>query len=164
MERALDDPREVGDAIDTVDAFAERPADLGLVGVLVQVHLLVRVAAVVVGRHVAGDHDHRDRIERCVGDAGHRVRQPGSQVRQADADLARRSRVAIGGVGRHLLVPRRDEADATAAERLEKSDVGVPAEAEDHFDAEPFEILGEQVRRDARLLCGRWALGDRLGD
>ena len=83
MERALDDPREVGDAIDTVDAFAERPVDLVLVGVLVQVHLLVRMAAVVVGRDVARDHDHRDGIERRVGNAGHRVRQPGPRcVRQ----------------------------------------------------------------------------------
>jgi len=135
-----------------------------LIRILVQVEFLVRVATVEVRRNVPRNHDHRDRIERCVGNAGHRVRQPGSQVRQADADLARRARVAIGGVGRHLFVPRRDEADATAAERLEKRDVGVPAEAEDHFDAEPFEILGEQVRRDACLLCGRCALGDRLGD
>ena len=72
VERALDDARQIRDAIDAIDALAERPVDLELIGVLVQVDFLVRMAAVVVRRHVAGDHDHRDRIERGVGDAGAR--------------------------------------------------------------------------------------------
>ena len=70
MERALHDARQILDAVDAVDALAERPVDLELIGVLVEVDLLMRMAAVVVRRHVAGDHDHRDRIERGVGDAG----------------------------------------------------------------------------------------------
>ena len=72
VERALHDARQILDAIDAVDAFAERPVDLELVGVLMEVDLLVRMAAEVVRRHVAGDHDHRNRIERGVGDAGAR--------------------------------------------------------------------------------------------
>ena len=85
MERALDDARQILDAIDAVDALAERPVDLELVGVLVQVDFLMRVPAVVVRRHVAGDHHHRDRIERRVGDAGAGV----GQARARDASAAR---------------------------------------------------------------------------
>ena len=51
---------------------------------------------------------------------------------------------------RHLFVARRDEPDAALAERVEKRDDGVAAEAEDHLDAEALEILGQQVRRDSR--------------
>ena len=49
MERALQIRGVVG-AIDAVDPLAERPVDLELIGVLMQVHLLVRMAAVVVRR------------------------------------------------------------------------------------------------------------------
>ena len=112
MERALHDARQIRDAVDAVDALAERPVDLELVGILVQVHFLVRMTAVVMRRHVAGDHDHRDGIERGVGDAGRGVGQPRAEVRQQHAGLARRARVAVGGVRRDLLVTRRDEADA----------------------------------------------------
>ena len=151
MERALHDARQIVDAVDAVDALAERPVDLALVGVLVEVDLLVRVAAEVVRRHVAGDHDHRDRIERRVGDAGARVGQPRTEVRQQHAGLAGRARVAVGGVGRHLFVARRDEPDAALPERVEQRDDRVPAQAEDHLDAEALEILGQQVRGDPGL-------------
>ena len=72
-------------AIDAIDALAERPVDLELVGVLVQVDFLVRMAAVVMRRHVARDDDHRDRIERGIGDAGRGV----GQARARDASAAR---------------------------------------------------------------------------
>ena len=98
MERALHDARQVGRAIDAVYALAEGPVNLELVRILVEVELLMRVAAVEVRRHVAGDHDHRNRIERGVGDTGRRVRQPRAEVRQQDARLPRRSRVAVGGM------------------------------------------------------------------
>ena len=60
MERALHDARQILDAIDAVHALAERPEDLELIGVLMQVHFLMRMPAVVVRRHVAGNHDHRE--------------------------------------------------------------------------------------------------------
>ena len=120
VERALDDARQVGGVVDAIDALAERPVDLELIGVLVQVHFLVRMPAVVVRRHVAGDHDHRNRVERGVGDAGGGIGQARAQMRQQHADLAGRARVAVGGVRRHLLVAGRDEADAALAERVEE--------------------------------------------
>ncbi len=162
MERALHDARQILGAIDAVDALAERPVDLELVGVLVQVHFLVRMPAVVVRLHVAGDHDHRNRVERGVGDAGGRVGQPGSQVRQQHARLARGARVAVGRVRRHLLVARRDEADAALAERVEQADDRVAAQAEDDLDAEALEVVGQQIRRDARARR-RWRRGSSVG-
>ena len=149
MEGALDDARQVVDVIDAIHALAERPEDLELISVLVQVHFLVRVPAVVIGRDVAGDHDHRDRVERRIGHAGCGVGQAGAEVRQHDAGLARRARVAVGGMRGDLLVAGRDEPDAALAERVEKADDGVAAQAEDHLDAEALEVFGQQIRRDA---------------
>ena len=105
--------------IDAVDALAERTVDLVLVRVLMEVDLLVRMAAVEVRLHVAGDHDHRDRVERGVGHAGRGVGQPGPEMGQQHARLAGRARIAVGGVRRDLLVARADVADAAAAERVE---------------------------------------------
>ena len=154
VEGAFHDPRQVLGAIDAVDALAERPVDLRLVGVLVEIDLLVRVPAVVVGLHVAGDDDHRDRVERGVGDAGGGVGQARAEVRQHDARLARGAGVAVGGVRRHLLVPSADEADAALAQRVEEADDRMAAQPEDHLDAEAFEVLGEQVGRDPRRRRG----------
>ena len=151
MERALDDARQIARVVDAVDALAERTVDLELVRVLVQVDFLVRMAAVEVRLHVAGDHDHRDRVERGVGHAGGGVGQPGTEMRQQHARLAGRARVAVGGVRRDLLVARADVADAAAAERVEQADDGVAGEAEDDLDAEALEVLGQQVRGEARF-------------
>ena len=62
---------------------------------------------------------------------------------------------------RDLLVARADEPDATLAERIEKRDVRVTAQAEDHVHADALEIFSQEVRRNARLgrrrgrCCGR---------
>ncbi len=58
------------------------------------------------------------------------------------------ARVAISGVRGNLLVPRRHEPDAAFPERVEEGDDRVPAQAEDHLDAEALEIFGQQVRSD----------------
>jgi hypothetical protein len=36
-------------------------------------------------------------------------------------------------------------------DRVEEANHGVTAEPEDHFDAEAFEVIREQVRRDPRV-------------
>src|SRR6185503_17794089 len=140
---------------DAIHALAERTVDLELVGVLVQVDFLVRMAAVEVRLYVPGDDHHRDRVERRVGDAGGGVGQPGPEMREQHPRLAGRTRVAVGGVRGDLLVARADVADAAAAERVEHADDGVAGQAEDHLDAEPLEILREQVRGQARFGGGR---------
>ena len=148
VERALDDARQIGGAIDPVDPLAERPVDLGLIRVLMEVELLVRMAAVVVGRHVAGDHHHRNRVERGVGHAGRGVGQARPEVAQHDSWLSGDPGVAVGRVRGDLLVAAGDEADAALAERIEHGDVGVTAQAEDDLDPDPLEVLHQQIRRD----------------
>ncbi len=97
-------------------------------------------------RHVAGDHDHRDRVERRVGDAGRGVGEAGGEVRQQHRGLVRRPRVAVRRVRGDLLVPRVDELDLPALrQRGQHGDVGVAAEAEDVLDASRLEILHQLV-------------------
>ena len=146
MKRALDHPRQILDAIDSINAFAEGPVNLELIRVLMKVDLLMRMAPVIVRRHVPGDDDHRDRIERGVCDAGACVGEARTEMGQQHPGLAGRARVAIRGMRRHLLVARRDEADAAPAERVEERDVGVAAQAKNDLDAQSLEILGKQVR------------------
>ena len=141
------------DVVDAIDALAERPEDLELIRVLVEVHFLVRMASVVIGRNIAGNHHHRDRIERRIRDAGGGIGEAGPEMRHQHADLARGARITVGGMRGHLLVTGGDVADLALAERVEKSDDGVAAQAEDHLDTEALEIIGQQVRRDARLGC-----------
>jgi hypothetical protein len=62
VERTLDRPRKVVGVIDLVDLLAERILDVVLFRILVEVDLLMRMPAEVVGRHVARDDDHRDRV------------------------------------------------------------------------------------------------------
>ena len=162
MKRPLDDARQIGDIVDAVDALAERPEDLELIGVLVQVDFLVRMAPVVVRRHVARDYDHRDGIESGVGDPGRGVGQARTEMGQEHTDFARRPRVAVGGVRGHLLVAGRNVANAALPERVEKPDDRVATQPKDHLDAEPFEIIGQQVGGNPCFRSGRDALDGRL--
>ena len=155
VERAFEDPRQIIDAIDAVDALAEGPEHLALVGVGMHQELLVRVTAVVVRRDVAGDDDHRNRVERGIGHARRGVREPRAEVAEHHAHLAGRARVAIGRVRGELLVPRRDEPDLALLERVEHPDHRVAAESEDDLDADPLEVLGDQVRGDPRARSRR---------
>jgi len=52
-EGALGKPRQVLDPVNAPDALGEGPVNLPLIGIGVEVHLLVGVAPVVVGRDVA---------------------------------------------------------------------------------------------------------------
>jgi hypothetical protein len=149
MERALHHPRKILDAVDAIDALAERPVDLELVRILVEVDLLMRVPPLVVRLRIAGKDDHRDGIERRVGDPGGAIRQSGPQVQQQHARLSRRACISIGRVRSHLFVPRGNEPDATLAECVEQRDDRVTAKAEDDLDANLLEIVGELIRGNA---------------
>ncbi len=61
-------------------AFHEGTIDLILLRVRVQVHLLVRVFAVVMRWNVARDNHHRDTVQRRIRDPGGAVGQPRRQV------------------------------------------------------------------------------------
>src|SRR3954469_19151602 len=104
-----------------------------------EVELLMRMAAAVVRRNVAGDHDHRNRIERGVGDTGRGVGESGAEMAEHDPGFASDARVAIGRMSRYLLMTARDESNPALAQRIEDGNVGVPAQAEDHVDAHPLE-------------------------
>ncbi len=154
MEGAVHDPRQIRGAIDAIDALAERPVNLELTGVLVQVHFLVRMASLKVRLHVSGDDDHRDRVERRVGHAGGGVGQARAEMRQHHTGLPGGARIAVGGMRRNLFMSRRDELDPALAERVEQRDHRVTAQTKDHLHAQPLEVVRELVRGDARA-CSR---------
>ncbi len=146
-ECLFDDFREQVRLIGAPRALDERPIDLVLRRVRVQVHFLVRMLAVVVARNVAGDDDHRHRVERGVRHAGGRVGEARTEVRQHDRRLFLRAGVAVGRVRGDLLVPDVDELDLLALlQRGQHRDVRVAAQPEDVLDAARFEVLHQLVR------------------
>src|SRR5262245_14612457 len=92
--------------------FDEWPEDRRLVGIGVEVDLLVWVPAVEIRRHVAGDGDEGNGVERGGGDAGDRVHETGTDVHEQDAGLAAGTCVSVSGVRRRLLVTGDHEVDA----------------------------------------------------
>ena len=143
QECLLDDLGKEFCPLDPPRPFDERPVDLELRRVGVQVHLLVGMTAVVVRRHVAGDDHHGDAIERGVGDAGRRVRQARTEVTENDRGPPGDTCIPVGGVRGDLLVPYVDELDTAAGHRRENGDVGVPTQAEDVPYAAPFQVADE---------------------
>ena len=148
-ERLVEDLGEQVRLVDPPRALDERPVDLELRGVGVQVDLLVRMLAVEVGRHIAGDHHHRHRVECRVRDAGRGVGQAGPEVGQHHRGLPPGARVAIGHVRGDLLVADVDEPDLARGELREHCDVGVAAQAEHALDAAglevPHELAGHEL-------------------
>ena len=142
-ERLVDDLGEQLGLVDPPGPLDERPVDLELGAVGVEVDLLVGMSAEVVRRNVAGDDDHRDAVEGGVGDAGRGVREPGTEVAEDHRRSAGDSGVAVGGVGGDLFVTHVDELDRAVGHRRENGDVGVPAQPEDVADATPFEMADE---------------------
>ena len=101
----------------------------------------MRMLAVIVRGHVAGDHDHGNRVERRVRDARRGVRESRSQMRQDHGSLSLRARVAIGHVRGDLLVSHVDELDAALLHRGENGDIGVAAQPKDIFNATILEVF-----------------------
>ena len=164
VERTFDDPRQIAGVVDPVDALAERAVDLKLIGILMKVDLLVRMAAMEVRLHVAGNHHHRNRVERRVGDACRGIGESRAQVRQEHTGLSGRSRVAVRGVRGDLLMAGAHVADAAASERIEHADHRMSGEPENDLHAEPLEVLRQQVRGDAGFRRGRQRLRYRVDD
>jgi hypothetical protein len=142
-ERPLHDLGEQLGLVDPPGALHERAVDLVLRPVGVQVHLLVRVAAEVVRRHVAGDDHHGDAVERGVGDAGRGVGEPRAEVAEDDARPPGDPGIAVGRVGGDLLVADVDELDRAGGHGGQNGDVGVPAQPEDVSHPPPFQVGDE---------------------
>jgi hypothetical protein len=151
VERPLDNPWQIFDVIDPVHAFAKRPEDLKLIRILMKIHFLMRVPSVEVRRHIARDHHHRNRIQSGVRDTGGGIRQPRSKMCEQYTNLPGSARVSISGVSGDLFVPSRDKPDFAFTESVEERDDGVTTQTEYHFNADPLEILRQEVRRDT---CG----------
>jgi hypothetical protein len=83
-----------------------------------RVAFLEGILADRVRGHLSGEHDHRDGIHVGGGDPGNRVGDAGSRGDQADADLLRGPRVAVGGVHRALLVAHEHVAHLVLLEQL----------------------------------------------
>ncbi len=82
------------------------------------VAFLERVLADRVRRHLARQHDHRDRVHVRGRDAGDRVGDARARGDEADAHLGRRARVAVRRVDRALLVPDEHVLDLVLLEQL----------------------------------------------
>ena len=102
VEGLVQRPRQVGDVLDQIIVFGAGPGDADGVA------FLERVVADQMRRHLAGDHDQRDRVAERVGQAGDRIGGAGPGRHQHGADLAGRARITLGGVHGALLVPHQD--------------------------------------------------------
>ncbi len=119
VERLGEDAGQVVRVTDEVVVLRHRQGDA------VDVDLLERVLADQRGGDVAGDRDHRDRVEEGSPDPRHEVRRTRAGGPHADADLAGDPGVAVGGVGAALLVADEDVAQL----RIVAEDV---VEGQDH--------------------------------
>jgi hypothetical protein len=149
LEGLLQDLGEQVGALHPPGALDERAVDLELRGVGVEVDLLVRMLAVIVAGNVAGDHHHRDGVQRRVGHAGRGVGQAGAEVAEHHGGLLLDPRIAVGGVRGDLLVTHIDELDRAVGQGGQHGDVGVAAQAEQVADAPVLEVfhqlVGDQV-------------------
>ena len=105
VEGLGDDPRDVVGVPDQVVVLGHRQRDAG------DVDLLERVLADQRAGHVAGQRDHRDRVQLGGADRRHEVRRARAAGAHAHADLAARPGVAVGRVAAALLVADEDVPD-----------------------------------------------------
>ena len=143
QEGLLDDLREQVGAIDAPGPLDEGAVDFELRPVGMEVDLLVRVLAEVVGRYVAGDHHHRSAVESRIGDTRRGIGQAGTQMGEQDRGFAGGAGVAVGGMGRDLFVSDVDELETAVGHSRKERDVGVPAQTENVRDAPFLEVLDE---------------------
>ncbi len=104
VKRLVQQPRQLADVLDEIIVLGAGPGDAGGVG------LLEGVVADQMGRHLAGQADHRHRIHQRIGQAGDGVRRPRTAGHQHRADLSGRAGIAFGGVHRALLMADQDVA------------------------------------------------------
>ena len=155
---ALGVSRKILRTIDAPGAFAERPIELPLIPVDLQVQLLVRPSTAVVRRHIPGNDNERDGIERGCRRAGDRIHHPRPGMREHDTGLAGHTCVAVRHVRRSLLVARGDEVDPAPRQSVEDRYVRVAAQPEHDLDAVALQLLDENFGSGRRRLSRRWTL------
>ena len=123
-------------------------------------------------RALAADQQHRALGAKRIGDAGHRVGRARSRRDHRASGLAGDSPVAVGGMGRDLLVAHVDDLDAFVQAAVVDVDDMAAAQGEDGLDALVFERLGNQVAAGNFLLrvgthalrrAGGGAFGESFG-
>ena len=141
VEGLVQDARQVGDRAHQVIVLRAVPRDADGVA------FLERVGADEVRRHLPRDADQRDRVEQRVGQAGDDVGGAGARGHQQHADLARRAGIALGGMGRTLLVAHQDVLDVVlAVERVVDRQHGAAGVAEQRGDALVLQRLHDHLR------------------
>ena len=149
VERLGDDPRDVVGRPDQVVVLGHRQRDAG------DVDLLERVLADQGAGHVAGDRDHRHRVELRRRDRGHEVRRARAAGAHAHADPAARAGIPVGRVAAALLVADEHVADlGVVAEDVVDREDDAARIAEEHVRALTDERLHEGVRADPGPLGG----------
>ena len=143
MEGLGEDPRQVVGVPDEVVVLRHRQRDA------VDVDLLEGVLSEEGPGHVAGDRDHRDRVEEGCADSGHEVRGARTRGAHAHADPSGHAGVAIGGVGTALLVANEDvpQLRIVAEDVVQRQDHAARV-AEEDVDALSHQGLANDVGPD----------------
>ena len=102
VERFLHDPRDVVHIFYEIVVLRDRRRDAD------NIRLLKGILADVRIRHLSRDADHRHGVHMRRRDARHEICRARSRGRKGDADLARRSGIAVRRVRCPLLVARQD--------------------------------------------------------
>ncbi len=107
------------------------------------------------GGRLPGQHEHRGAALGRLGQAGHRVGQPGSLVDRADRELAADAAVAVGHPDRAVLMARGVKAHAVGAHRVGHDEVAAAENAERVGDSLGRDRLADDVGyRSLRALHG----------
>jgi hypothetical protein len=141
VERLVQRARDLERVLDHERVLDGRHGDAEHVG------LLEAVGPQQVRAHLAGDEHSRDRVHHRVLDRRHDVRGARAARGQADADLARRLRVTLGGVPAARLVAHQDMADAAVEQGVVGGDVRAAGKAEYDVDALRLQALHHGIDR-----------------
>ena len=110
----------------------------------------MRMPAVVIGWDIAGDHHHRNRVQRGIRNAGRGIGQAGAQVRQQNARLSGGACISISGVRGCLFMPGCDEAYlGVLAECIQDGNYGVSAQPKYDLNPHKFEVVNQLIGRNA---------------
>ena len=142
VERLLHDHRNVGRAPNEEAVLHDRTRYADHVG------FLERIRTDQIGRHLAGNDDHRNRVHVRGRDTGDGVGGSGAGGHEYHTGLPGRARIAVGHVRGSLLVTHQNVFDALLAEdRIVNVQCRAAGIAEDVFDAFVLQARGSTYRR-----------------
>ncbi len=149
------DPEGIGDDLRQVFHATHQPAVLDdRQGQPEHVQFLERVGAQQRGGDLAGDADHRHRIQHRIGDAGDQVGGARAGGGDADADPATGTGETVGGQGGALLVADQDVLQPGIHQGVVERHDGAARIAEQRMHALGFQGL----RQPACAVAGRGAV------